>query len=121
MTKPAPAAAAAISSVSSMVRRTLRLPTSPRPRPRSISNTAVTARDTTRARVKVKTPLQRGQQASTLRSPQPDCPARLLLASGSWDGTINLWDPGRGHNLETLMGHSSPVYGVALSADGQVV
>src|SRR6266498_4700351 len=50
MSRPAPAAAAAISSVSSMVSRTLRLPTSPRPRPRSRSNAAVTAMDTARLR-----------------------------------------------------------------------
>ncbi|WPJ63259.1 hypothetical protein SMAC4_13631 [Sordaria macrospora] len=41
------------------------------------------------------------------------------LASGSWDGTIKIWDPASGSCLQTLKGHRSPVTSVAFSPDGQ--
>ena len=41
-----------------------------------------------------------------------------LLASGSQDGTVKLWEAPRGRLRATLQGHSGGVEGVALSADG---
>ena len=44
-----------------------------------------------------------------------------LLAGGSWDGTIRLWEARSGRLLGTLRGHTSGVWGVALSADGRLL
>jgi WD40 repeat protein len=44
-----------------------------------------------------------------------------LLASGSYDKTIKLWDPSIGALKHTLEGHSSWVWSVAFSADGQLL
>jgi WD40 repeat protein len=44
-----------------------------------------------------------------------------LLASGSFDGTIKLWDPNSGKTLQTLTGHSGNVRSVIFSPDGQVL
>ena len=39
----------------------------------------------------------------------------------SYDGTIQLWDAKTGSELQTLKGHSGPVYSVAFSHDGQMI
>jgi WD40 repeat protein len=49
---------------------------------------------------------------------------RVLLASGSWDGTVRLWDPGTGTPVGVpLPGHTDMVFTVAFGAlpDGQVM
>jgi len=40
------------------------------------------------------------------------------LASCGSDGTVRLWSPEGGSALETLRGHSGPVYTVSFSPDG---
>ncbi|KAL4869265.1 hypothetical protein BDV12DRAFT_196507 [Aspergillus spectabilis] len=44
-----------------------------------------------------------------------------LLASGSYDRTIKLWDPATGTLKYTLEGHSGPVQSVTFSQDGQLL
>ena len=44
-----------------------------------------------------------------------------LLASGSWDKCINLWDTHQLANQRTLQGHKSPVWALAFSPDGQIL
>jgi WD40 repeat protein len=44
-----------------------------------------------------------------------------LLASGSMDETVRLWDAPSGHLLATLRGHNGGVYGVGLSADKRLL
>jgi WD40 repeat protein len=44
-----------------------------------------------------------------------------LLASGSADRTVRLWEASTGRLLATLHGHTGPVQGVALSADGRLL
>jgi WD40 repeat protein len=44
-----------------------------------------------------------------------------LLASGSDDKTIKLWDPTTGALKHTLEGHSDSVWSVAFSQDGQLL
>jgi WD40 repeat protein len=44
-----------------------------------------------------------------------------LLASGSEDKTIKLWDPTTGALKHTLEGHSDPILSVAFSQDGQLL
>jgi WD40 repeat protein len=41
------------------------------------------------------------------------------LASGSWDGTVRVWDRGTGRSLATLTGHTDGVAALAFSADGK--
>lgn len=42
-----------------------------------------------------------------------------ILASGSWDGTIKLWDAKSGSELRTLAGHGWGVYKAVFSPDGK--
>ncbi len=44
-----------------------------------------------------------------------------LVASGSFDGMVKLWEAASGRLLVTLEGHTGAVWGVALSGDGQLV
>jgi len=44
-----------------------------------------------------------------------------MLASGSWDTTIKLWNPATGELLRTLTGHSDVVQSVAFSPDSRML
>ena len=48
-------------------------------------------------------------------------PMDRLLASGSADWTIRLWDVYTGEHLHTLEGHLHYVYTIAFSADGRIL
>ena len=41
-----------------------------------------------------------------------------MLASGSWDHTVKLWDGATRENIATLEGHTDRVYSVVFSPDG---
>ncbi|MFE4688365.1 NB-ARC domain-containing protein, partial [Streptomyces sp. NPDC056721] len=41
-----------------------------------------------------------------------------LAATGSWDGTVRIWDPATGTCTATLTGHTSGVTAVAIAPDG---
>jgi WD40 repeat protein len=41
------------------------------------------------------------------------------IVSGSYDGTIKIWDAESGRELRTLMGHTGAVYSMAYSPDGR--
>jgi WD40 repeat protein len=50
------------------------------------------------------------------------CPSgKRLLASGSADGTVKLWDVNTATNVVTLSDHSNSVYCVRFSADGKIL
>ena len=44
-----------------------------------------------------------------------------VLVSSGFDHTVRVWDAGSGTILHTLAAHASPVFRVAVSADGKHV
>ncbi len=44
-----------------------------------------------------------------------------LLASGSWDKTVKVWDTSKGNEVRTLSEHGDPIKAVAFSADGMLL
>ena len=48
-------------------------------------------------------------------------PNGRLLASGSSDNTINLWDVASGHSVRQFIGHKGQVFGVAFSPNGAML
>ena len=48
-------------------------------------------------------------------------PDGRLLASGSGDGTVRLWDVASGQLVRTLKGHTGSVHSVAFSPDGRLL
>src|SRR5262245_16852062 len=48
-------------------------------------------------------------------------PDGKVLATGSFDNTVKLWDFATGKELHTLKGHTNQVYCVAFSPDGNLL
>jgi WD40 repeat protein len=46
-------------------------------------------------------------------------PDSQRLASGNWDGTVNLWEVETGREILALQGHGKVVASVAFSPDGR--
>ncbi len=48
-------------------------------------------------------------------------PDGTAVATGGWDGTVNLWDLATGRVLRSFSGHSTPVRGLAFLPDGRML
>ena len=48
-------------------------------------------------------------------------PDGSILASGSWDNNIILWDPKTYEQIGVLVGHTDQIYGIAFSPDGKMI